>query len=212
MMDPLPCSNHVWDGVATAQHVAQEVGFDGARPALQGRVGEIAIAGVQAEGVVVQHVNAAERLNGAIHQVLHLFGLTNIGMHRQGASTAACHFVGNARAALSIDVGDDDGGALFRHAQGSGAANTGGAAGDDRDLVLQPAHLPACHLFSPGVVVRGVCRSPDAADRSSKARSIAQNAALLVVTTGLPNSFSHPAVAAIVGKLPPGTTNASITG
>jgi len=46
----------------------------------------------------------------------------------------------------------------------------------------------------------------------SKARSIAQNEAWLVVTTGFSNSRSHPAIEFIVGKLPPGTTKTSISG
>jgi hypothetical protein len=42
--------------------------------------------------------------------------------------------------------------------------------------------------------------------------SIAQNEAWFVVTTGLANRHSHSAIEASVGKLPPGTTMASISG
>jgi hypothetical protein len=45
-----------------------------------------------------------------------------------------------------------------------------------------------------------------------KWRSIAQNEAWLVVTTGLLNSCSQAAIELNVGKFPPGTTNASISG
>jgi hypothetical protein len=37
--------------------------------------------GVQAEGIVVQHVDAAVGPNGVLHQMLHLVGLADIGLH-----------------------------------------------------------------------------------------------------------------------------------
>src|SRR5438876_154483 len=57
-------------------------------------------------------------------------------------------------------------------------------------------------------------RRPKAGSRSEllSARSIAQNDAWFVVTTGFLNSRSQAATDDMVGKLPPGTTKASISG
>jgi hypothetical protein len=72
--------------------------------------------------------------------VLHLVGLANIGLHRQRAAAGGSHFVGHPCAAVAVDVRNDHARAFLGHAQGGGPANAGGAASDDRDPVVEPAH------------------------------------------------------------------------
>ena len=83
-------------------------------------------------GIVHQDVDIAERLGDRFDQRLHLCAARNVGAHGQAADVAR-----QPVRRLAIEIRDDDIGAFASEAAHNTFAEAGGAAGNDRDSILQ---------------------------------------------------------------------------
>ena len=83
-------------------------------------------------GVVDQHVQAAERVDAARHQVVHLGDFPEIGLEDGAAPAERLNLGQRLLGAFRVGVVvDDDVRAFLRHADGDAAADALAAAGDE---------------------------------------------------------------------------------
>jgi hypothetical protein len=86
--------------------------------------------------VVVQHVEAAERLDRSFDHARNarLVGDVDLGGHR------ATEFAGHSLCLCPVDIGDHNRGTFARHQARGGLADAAAGARDDRDLALEASH------------------------------------------------------------------------
>jgi hypothetical protein len=88
-------------------------------------------------GVVEKAVEPPEGVHGQSHRSLDVLLLRDIGVHKARLVT---ELIGNPLAAVVIDVGHDDGGALANEEPGRFLPDTTCRAGDDSTTPIEPAH------------------------------------------------------------------------
>src|SRR5690606_11870354 len=136
-----PRRNHVGDGVLAAEQEGGDVDVEGGVPDLQGNVHHGGVLGLDRQGgdghVVVEHVEGAEGLHGAVDQRLDGVGVGGVVAHRDGVGADA---FGEFAGGVDIEIADHHLGALGGIADGAGGADTGGASGNDGDLVGKTGH------------------------------------------------------------------------
>ena len=104
-------------------------------------------------GVVDDDVEAAPTINGGLDHGLDLVELTDVGGAGGGDAAGVLNPGRALLGALGVDVGDEDGGAFGCEAFGDGAADAGGAAGDEPlpGLRIDELQLPWFPVLGYGV-------------------------------------------------------------
>ena len=159
-----PAPDHVGDRVLGAQEHPPQVGVQRQVPDQFRHLGQRRRAD-QDPGVVYQHIQLPEALDGLFHHVAHLGGLGDVGFHEQGiAPHLGCQ--GRRLPTLRyVAIGHRHPGALPGEEERRGPAHAGGATSDDRNFVLETA----CHCFCspPSRAEVGGTSPEDAGLRSS---------------------------------------------
>ena len=106
-----------------------------------GHLGEALVA--QDAGVVDYHVDPAEVVHGALHDLLAVHHAVGVGNRSTTCGLdlfhhlQCCFAVGTFTLGAAAQIVDDDLGAMFGEQQGVGTANTTASAGYDNDLVFK---------------------------------------------------------------------------
>jgi hypothetical protein len=103
-------------------------------------VSPIMAAGVVIGGVVVEQVDAAVGGDGSLDELAHRRLLGEVHLHRDGLPAGVDDRAGRLLGGGEEQVADHHGRPLAGQAAGGGRTDARGAAGDDRHLVLEPAH------------------------------------------------------------------------
>ena len=111
----------------------------------------------RAADVVDQHVDPAIGGDGLVHQLLRARKRAEIDQHLQRRDAMLVQLSHGLRRALVDAVGDDDGAALRAEPLRRGAADALPRAGDDADLVLQPAPAGRAMIEFSHAVLRSRC-------------------------------------------------------
>jgi hypothetical protein len=111
----------------------------GTKHARRGRV-VAAIAAVRDARRGDEHVDAAELFDGCVHHGVVVGRARRVGAHEHTASTHGVDVDDGLRAVFLENVGDEDVHPLVGKTKGARPPDAVAAAGDDGDLVGQPAH------------------------------------------------------------------------
>ena len=128
---------HRRDAVPAAAGDAGDVDVEGLRPRLVGRVRRAVVVAGGDAGVVVEHVEAAERLDGERHRGGDAVVVTDVGGDVRGLAARLGDRVD--RVVAVGDVGDHHLRALASEELGGDPSEARRGAGDERHLVLQPS-------------------------------------------------------------------------
>src|SRR5207247_566058 len=133
-----PAREHVRDRVLAAHDMSLEVDGDESVEELHVEIDDIHVecVGRRVGSVVVEHVKAAEGLDGGLDHAddARLVGDVDLDGNR-APKLSSNSFGGGA-----VDVGYDNRGALARHDPGGCLADAAASAGHDRDFPLEASH------------------------------------------------------------------------
>ena len=107
------------------------------------------------EGVVDQHVDAAELGDGGVDEALAVLGAGDVGRYRQRAAAEGAHLGRDRRQLVGAARRQRDVGALARQGEGDVAPHAGADAGDDGDAVLEQHEVSCLRIFTAEAQRRG---------------------------------------------------------
>ena len=91
-------------------------------------------------GVVYQHIDAAESLQGGLRQLFHVFTTGDVAGHGHGLAAVLFDVVGQLLQAVKATCTQHQFGALGGQMACGGFAQAAGSAGDDDDFIGDIAH------------------------------------------------------------------------
>ena len=91
-------------------------------------------------GVVANHVNSTEGLQGLESECFHLLGLRHVGLHTQDLGARALKLLGCAGERPWLHICEDQLHSCACERLRNPPANTAGGAGDDRDAIRELPH------------------------------------------------------------------------
>ncbi len=134
--------DHVRDGVLAAEEHAADVDGHDLVPGVDVGVDDRVVGGRHDPGVVVEHVQAAIRVDRRVDHRLGVGLPGNVGGDSDRLAAGVAYLPGGVLGGLRADVGQHQARALGREHPGRDPAHPAARAGDDRDLVLEPHTAP----------------------------------------------------------------------